>query len=245
MQGEGVEGKSKLRESRASSEEARREFSARPNREASNVRGVRGVVEQGQSGNAGPGLAGAGSIPFLVLVRARSGQVWVEAQSVGPRLLKVQNYVSLKAELVCVSLALPHRALSASRSLFFPHFIFLPVFCLRLSSSVLTNVLLARRFFFIFFKSLSVCKNYAETEATKGKPQLSEDVCKVCVVAVCVCGCGRLRVYMTDTCASYWNAPLSLFHLPLQVATVNGCGIGTIQFSLLNNAWEIDKSQAS
>lgn len=131
----------------------------------------------------------------------------------GPRLLKVQNYVSLKAELVYVSLALPHTAPSASRSHFFPHFIFLPVFCLRLSSSVLTNVLLARRFFFIVFKSLSVCKNYAETEATKGKPQLSEDVCKVCVVAVCVlvCVCVCLRVYMTDTCGSYWNAPLSLF----------------------------------
>lgn len=148
------------------------------------MRGEEGVVEKGHSGEAGPGLLGAGNITFLVLVRARSGQVRVEAQSVGPRLLKVQNYVSLKAELVYVSLALPHTAPSASRSHFFPHFIFLPVFCLRLSSSVLTNVLLARRFFFIVFKSLSVCKNYAETEATKGKPQLSEDVCKVCVVAV-------------------------------------------------------------
>lgn len=42
-----MEGKSTLRESRAGSEEARREFRARPNREASSVRGVRGVVEKG------------------------------------------------------------------------------------------------------------------------------------------------------------------------------------------------------
>lgn len=71
-------------------------------------------MEKGHSGEAGPGLLGAGNITFLVLVRARSGQVRVEAQSVGPRLLKVQNYVSLKAELVYVSLALIHRAPSAS-----------------------------------------------------------------------------------------------------------------------------------
>lgn len=37
--------------------------------------------------------------------------------------------------------------------------------------------------------------------------------------------------------------PLAL-HLPqLQVATVNGCGIGTIQFSLLNNAWKLIKAK--
>lgn len=74
--------------------------------------------------------------------------------------------------------------------------------------------------------SLSVCKNYAETEATKGKPQLSEEVCVcVCVCQVCVCVCVCRHVCL-----------LQQLHLPLhlEIHTVNGCGIGTIQFSLLN-----------
>lgn len=72
--------------------------------------------------------------------------------------------------------------------------------------------------------SLSVCKNYAETEATKGKPQLSEEVCVgVCARYACVCVCRHVCL-------------LHQLYLPLhlQTHTVNGCGIGTIQFSLLN-----------
>lgn len=143
-------------------------------------RGSRGSFSRGQVAHifgacTCPQRTGAGRGPV-------SGSKVVE----GTKLCKLKSGIS-------VGLALTHTQLSLS--LYTLHFISLPVFCLRLSSSVLTNVLLARRFFFFlcFFKSLSVCKNYAETEATKGKPQLSEDVCKVCVVAVrvgvCLCVC--------------------------------------------------------
>lgn len=158
---------------------------------------------------------GVGRVPGPGPVQLREVQGCV----VAGKLCKLKSGISV-ALTRCLCLSRSH-ALPALQLLYaFTHSLSSPFPCLRLSSF---------RFNKCFVSasddndngdassSLSVCKNYAETEATKGKPQLSEEVC-VCVCAryACVCVC-------VDTCVSCtsYTCPFTYRHT-LSTATELG-----------------------